>query len=82
MPDDDYSAQAASVHRHDAAAIIRLIVVAAFIVALVLVGLDNRDDVRIGYVIGDAQAPVWIVVVSSAVAGVIIGWLVRQHRRS
>jgi len=58
---------------------IRAIVVVALLVGLVLVALDNRDAVRVGYVFGDASAPIWIVLVLSAVAGVAIGWLVR-HR--
>ena len=59
--------------------IFRSIVVLALLVGLVLVALDNRDSVRVGYVFGDASAPIWIVLVASAVAGVVIGWLIR-HR--
>ena len=58
---------------------IRLVVVVALLVGLVLVALDNRDNVRVGYVFGDASAPIWIVLVLSAIAGVVIGWLIR-HR--
>lgn len=72
---------AAAVHRRDLASIFRLVIAAAIVVALVLVALDNRDDVRIGYVIGESTAPLWIVVVASAVGGIIIGWLVRHRRQ-
>ena len=44
--------------RHDAAVIARFVVIAALVVGLVLLALDNRDDVRIGYVFGDANAPI------------------------
>jgi uncharacterized integral membrane protein len=63
----------------DLARVVRLVVVAAIVAALILVGFDNRDDVRVGYVFGDAEAPIWIVLVAAGVAGVIIGWLLR-HR--
>lgn len=65
--------------RHDAGVIARFVVIAALLVGLVLLALDNRDDVRIGYVFGDANAPIWIVLVAAAIAGMIIGWLLR-HR--
>ena len=63
------------------AATFRAIVVVALLVGLVLVALDNRDNVRVGYVFGDASAPIWIVLVLSAVAGVVIGWLIRHRPR-
>ena len=60
----------------------RLVVAAALVAAIVVVAFDNRDDVRLGYVFGDAEAPVWIVLVAAGIAGVMIGWLVkhRAHR--
>ncbi|MBI5087604.1 MAG: DUF1049 domain-containing protein, partial [Actinobacteria bacterium] len=41
-------------------------------------------DVRVGYVVGDAQAPIWIVLIAAAAAGVVIAWLAqhRSHHRS
>ena len=65
--------------RRSVTEIFRSIIVLALLVGLVLVALDNRDDVRVGYVFGDASAPIWIVLVASAIAGVVIGWLIR-HR--
>ncbi|MCU1389303.1 MAG: hypothetical protein JWL72_2641 [Ilumatobacteraceae bacterium] len=68
-----------AVHRRDVGRIFRFVLVVALIAVLVVVALDNRRDVRVGYAIGDADAPVWIVLVASAVAGMVIGWLAR-HR--
>ncbi|MCU1394973.1 MAG: hypothetical protein JWM34_3401 [Ilumatobacteraceae bacterium] len=68
-----------AVHRRDAGRIFRFVLAAALIAVLVIVALDNTDKVRVGYAIGDAQAPIWMVLVLAAVAGVIIGWLAR-HR--
>ena len=52
------------------------------VVALVLVAMDNRDDVRVGYAVGDAKGPIWIVMLAAAAAGVVIGWLVRHRPRN
>ena len=76
---EDVVEHAGAVHRHDAAQLIRWIFIAAIVAALIVVGMDNRDNVRVGYGIGDAEAPIWIVVIAAAVGGMIIGWLVR-HR--
>jgi uncharacterized integral membrane protein len=53
-------------------------VVAAIVIA---VGVDNRDKVRVGYVIGDAETPMWLVLIGAAIAGVIIGWLIKHRPR-
>ena len=66
---------------HDTGVIVRFVLIAAIIVAIVLVALDNTDDVRIGYVFGEKQAPVWIVLVAAAFAGVVIGWLLKHRPR-
>ena len=73
-----------AVHRRDVGRIFRFILIAALVAVLVIVALDNRSDVRIGYAVGDASAPIWIVLVASAVAGMIIAWLARHrpHRHT
>ncbi|MCU1397233.1 MAG: hypothetical protein JWN62_342 [Acidimicrobiales bacterium] len=70
-----------AVHRRDVGRIFRFIIITALVAVLVIVALDNRSDVRVGYAIGEADAPVWIVLVASAVAGMIIGWLIRHRPR-
>ena len=59
--------------------IVAVLVVVALVVAIVLLALDNRDDARLGYVFGDAEAPTWTVIVAAAAIGAIAGWLMR-HR--
>lgn len=78
---DDVIEHAGAVHRHDAALILRWLLIAVIVVAIVLVAMDNRDDVRVGYAVGDASAPIWTVIVIAAVAGMIIGWLIRHRPR-
>jgi uncharacterized integral membrane protein len=79
---DDASGHAGAVHRRDAAQLIRWLFIAAIVVVLVLVAMDNRDDVRVGYAVGDTTGPGWIVILASAAAGVVIGWLVRHRPRN
>ena len=81
MADDEIQEHSGAVHRHDAAVLLRLLLAAAFVIALLLVGLDNRDKVRIGYVIGEAHAAIWTVVVGSAIVGILIGLLLKRDRR-
>jgi uncharacterized integral membrane protein len=78
---DEVSEHAAAVHRRDVAHIIRWIFILLILAALIAVGMDNRDDVRVGYAVGDANAPIWIVIVASAIGGMIIGWLIRHRPR-
>jgi uncharacterized integral membrane protein len=59
--------------------VLRLVVIVALVAAIVLVAADNRDKVSVGYVIGDVEAPLWIVLVAAGIAGIVIGWLIR-HR--
>jgi len=61
--------------------IIRLVVIVAVIAALVAVALDNTDDVRLGYAVGDTNAPIWIVIVLSAIGGIVLGWLFKHRPR-
>ena len=78
---NDVQEHAGAVHRHDAALIVRWVLIAAIVVATIVVAMDNRSDVSVGYAVGDAQAPVWIVIVVAAVAGLLIGWLIRHRPR-
>jgi uncharacterized integral membrane protein len=58
---------------------VRFVIAIAFAVALVLVGLDNRTNVRVGYVFGERQAPALVVVVIAAVVGMLIAALIRRR---
>ena len=79
---DDIDRVSGAVHRRDIARIIRLILILVLIVIFVAVAFDNRTDVRVGYVIGEALAPGWLVIVLSAVGGLVIGWLLRLRSRN
>lgn len=82
MNDRDVEEISAAVHRRDTRRIVRLVAIVLIAGALVAVALDNREDVRIGYVFGDASGPIWLVITLAGLAGVVIGWLLahRSHR--
>ena len=79
---DEIDRNSGAVHRRDLARMIRLVVVLALVAIFVAVALDNRADVRVGYAIGEALAPGWLVILLSAVGGLVIGWLLRLRSRS
>jgi uncharacterized integral membrane protein len=65
--------------RRSAGHTIRLVLAAVIVAVIVAVALDNSESVEVGYVIGEAEAPVWVVLVAAGFAGVVIGWLIK-HR--
>jgi uncharacterized integral membrane protein len=73
--------QEATQDRRSAATTARLIVGALLLAALIAVIVDNRRSVSVGYVVGDAEAPMFVVLVAAALAGAIIGWLFLHRRR-
>jgi uncharacterized integral membrane protein len=60
----------------------RVIGAVVLIAVIAAVAIDNRDDTRVGYVFGDTNAPLFVVLIAAAVVGAIIGWLLlhRPHR--
>jgi uncharacterized integral membrane protein len=60
----------------------RIAVAIVLVVIIAAVVIDNRDDTRIGYVVGDVRAPLYVLLVITALLGALIGWLVlhRPHR--
>ena len=66
---------------HRAGASLRLALGLVLVAAIVAFAFDNRDNVRIGWVVGDADAPLVLVLLATAVVGAIVGWLL-VHRPS
>ena len=79
---DEVDRNRGAVHRRDLARIIRLILVVALVAVFIVVALDNRDDVRVGYSIGEGHAPIWLVILISAIGGILIGGLLRLRSRN
>lgn len=60
----------------------RLIVFAILGVLLVWFALINTESVEVSWILGTSEIPLFWVIVLSAVAGAIIGWIVSLVRRS
>ena len=60
--------------------VLRLGAIAIIGAAIVALLVDNLHQVRLGYVLGEATAPAWIVIVAAGLGGVAVAWLIR-HRR-
>ena len=61
--------------------VLHLVVWLIVLAAVVLFALVNTDKVNVDWVAQDSEAPLWMVIGISAVAGAIIGSLARVRRR-
>jgi uncharacterized integral membrane protein len=57
--------------------------IAAAVLVLITVGLvlDNRRDVRIGWVLGDVTTPLAFALILTFLLGLVVGWLGAHRRR-
>lgn len=58
----------------------RLAGIAALVAVVIGLVLDNTDDVEIGWVLGESNAPLVVLLLVVWVAGVAIGWLAGRRR--
>ncbi len=67
----------------DAGRTLRGVLAGLLLAVVVALAIDNRREVRVGWVFGDTDAPLWVVLLLTAFAGALIGWLLthRPHRR-
>ena len=61
--------------------VFHLVVWLIVLAAIVVFALVNTDKVNVDWVAQDSEAPLWMVIGISAVAGAIIGSLARVRRR-
>ncbi len=68
--------------RHDVGLAIRVVLGLVLLAAIVAFAADNRDNVRVGWLVGDGEAPLVLVLLVTAFVGAVIGWLLlhRPHR--
>ena len=72
------------VHEHTATGTRARVVLGTLVLVLVVAfAVDNRDNVRIGWVVGDGSAPLVLVLLATAVVGALMGWLLlhRPHHQ-
>lgn len=83
-PVSPHDGQEGSEHAASRQVPVRLVVFLVVALLVVLLGVSNRDDVEVEYLVGDAQIPlVWVIVVS-LVAGAILerSWTFIRSRRT
>jgi uncharacterized integral membrane protein len=61
---------------------VRIVLGTIILAALVVFAIDNRRHIHVDYIVGSTDAPLWLVLAATAVAGALIGWLIlhRPHR--
>ncbi|MGZ8733574.1 MAG: LapA family protein [Acidimicrobiia bacterium] len=79
MPDNDRPIKEAS--SRDIGALIRLTLAGALVLLLAAFAIDNRTSVRVGWVFGDFEAPMIVILLATALGGALIGWLVLSRAR-
>lgn len=60
-------------------------IVLALVAGIAALALDNRQDVQVGWVLGDATMPLYQLFVATFMVGILAGLIARarrQHRRS
>jgi uncharacterized integral membrane protein len=72
-----------STERMSTGAIVRLVIAGIVLIVIIVFCARNTDKTNIDYLFGDADAPLFIVVALSALAGAVLGALGswRRHRR-
>lgn len=63
---------------------VRLVVFLVVALLVVLLGVDNRHDVRVNYLVGDSEFSLTIVILASLVAGAVLArtWAFVRSRRT
>jgi uncharacterized integral membrane protein len=66
-----------------AGTIVRLVIAAIVLIAIIVFCFSNTDSTNIDYLFGDADTPLFVVVALSGVAGALVGGLATwiRHRR-
>jgi uncharacterized integral membrane protein len=88
MPTEEESSPGVVVHNEkpSTGTIVRLVIAGIVLIAIVLFCARNTDSTKVDYVLGDADAPLFLVVALSAAAGALIwslaSWLRHRRRRA
>jgi uncharacterized integral membrane protein len=59
----------------------KMIVVGILIVIVVILALVNSQDIKVDFVVGDVTLPLFIVIVGSALIGLIVGYFIGRREK-
>jgi uncharacterized integral membrane protein len=54
---------------------VRIVVIAVAVALVVAFAVDNSQDVEVGWVVGDGELPLWLVIVGSFLVGGLVGYV-------
>jgi len=68
--------------RTDRANVVRLVAILAVLIVVIALVLDNTKKVKIGYVFGDAETPLFFLILLTLALGVVLDrlWIWFRHR--
>ncbi len=86
MPSEEESSALSPIKQTDhlsTGAIVRLVIAAIVLIAIVVFCARNTDSTNVDYLFGDHSAPLFVVIALSAVAGAVLATLASwvRHRR-
>ena len=59
----------------------KMIVVAILVVIIVILAIANSQDIKVDFVVGDITLPLFVVIVGSALVGLIVGYFLGRRER-
>jgi len=59
---------------------VRLVALAVLVLITLALAIDNRQDVTIGWVVGESTAPLALALAVTFLLGLGVGWLGALHR--
>lgn len=64
---------------------VRLVIIGLLVAGLALFIVQNTDSTPVSWLVFEGSAPLWVVIIASAVAGAVlselIGWMMRRRKR-
>ena len=59
----------------------KMILVAILVVVIVILAIVNSQDSKVDFVVGDFTLPLFVVIVGSALVGLIVGYFLGRRER-
>jgi uncharacterized integral membrane protein len=60
----------------------KLIIVGILVVIVVILALVNSQDINVDFVVADITLPLFVVIVGSALIGLVVGYFLGRHEKA